>query len=165
MKELKAIFNRNDIPSIPIAMINSRINEYTNRQNTKEYLGSWLHQRRCIDKKLDEGFHVVVNDEEEDDQLNFLRNVANANIGKGNNFQSTEEMVEAELNLIKSGEPDILSRVPSQKLSVLIHRKNAAIKKEKRRREKELLKSQMDSQEMENEEDQMLEIMRLENGN
>lgn len=86
-----------------------------------------------------------MNDEEEDDQLNFLRNVANANIGKGNNFQSTEEMVEAELNLIKSGEPDILSRVPSQKLSVLIHRKNAAIKKEKRRREKELLKSQMDS--------------------
>ena len=74
IKELKTIFQRNDIPNIPIAKINSRINEYTNRQNTKEYLGSWLHQRRCIDKKLDEGFHVVVNDGTEDDPLHFLRN-------------------------------------------------------------------------------------------
>lgn len=46
IKELVAIFQRNDIPNIPIAQINSRINEYTNRQNTKEYLTSWLHQRR-----------------------------------------------------------------------------------------------------------------------
>lgn len=48
----------------------------------------------------------------------------------------------------------MLSRVPSQKLSVLIRRKNTIIKKEKRRKEKEeqLLKSQMDSEELENEE-------------
>lgn len=43
------------------------------------------------------------------------------------------------------GEPEILSRIPSQKLSVLIHRKNAAMRKEKRLLEKEFLKSQLDS--------------------
>ena len=35
----------------------------------------------------------------------------------------------------------VINRVPSQKLSVLIHRKNQALRKEKRMREKELLRS------------------------
>ncbi len=55
-KELKAIYNRDDIPAIPLATINSRINEHYNRQNTKEYLNSWTYQRRLIEKKLDEGY-------------------------------------------------------------------------------------------------------------
>ena len=31
IKELRAIFSRNDIPDIPVAKINNRINEYTQR--------------------------------------------------------------------------------------------------------------------------------------
>ena len=114
-----------------------------NQQNTKEYLSSWLHQRRCIDKKLDEGYQVVVNDGTEDDPLHFLRNLGNN--GKAHTLQSgalhTGEDLLAEGEMPISRDLDILSRVPSQKLSTLIKRKNNAIKKEKRRREKEILMS------------------------
>jgi len=48
-------------------MINSRINEHYNRQNTKEYLTSWVYQRRQIEKKLDDGYYVSVDEEYQDD--------------------------------------------------------------------------------------------------
>ena len=107
---------------------------------------------------------MVVNDGTEDDPLHFMRNTAGgaAPIGRGNTIHSVvggDILPDGDMT---NKDIDILSRVPSQKLSVLIKRKNTAIRKEKRRREKELLKSQMEKQELEEEENAMLELMKLE---
>ena len=79
-----------------------------------------------------------MNDGTEDDPLHFLRNAGNN--GVKNNLQSGAlqpgEDFLADGDMPFSKDLDILSRVPSQKLSVLIKRKNTAIKKEKRKRDK-----------------------------
>ena len=45
-KEVKHIYNRNDIKRPPLKVITARINEHYRKQNTKEYLSSWLYERR-----------------------------------------------------------------------------------------------------------------------
>ena len=62
IREINNIYNSNETKTMPMAVINSRINEYQNRQNTKEYLNSFLCHRRRIEKKLDEGYKIVLND-------------------------------------------------------------------------------------------------------
>ena len=65
IREINNIYNSNETKTMPMAVINSRINEYQNRQNTKEYLSSFLCHRRRIEKKLDEGYKIVLNDPNE----------------------------------------------------------------------------------------------------
>jgi len=40
---IREIYERTDIETPPMAVINSRINEYFTKQNTKEYINSFLH--------------------------------------------------------------------------------------------------------------------------
>ena len=62
IKEITNIYNSNDIDTPPMAVINKRLNEYQNRQNTKEYLNSFLCHRRMVERKLDEGYKIVITD-------------------------------------------------------------------------------------------------------
>lgn len=107
----------------------------------------------------------MINDgtEEEDDQQRFLRSVAtnNASPPHGAQHRGDENKADGE-----KGQINVLNRVPSQKLSVLIKRKNTAMKKERRRLEKEqLLKSQMDSENLDDEDVQMApDLLRLNSG-
>ena len=64
-KEVKHIYNRNDIKRPPLKVITARINEHYRKQNTKEYLSSWLYERRQIEKMLDEGYQIVVGDDQD----------------------------------------------------------------------------------------------------
>ena len=69
-KELAHIYDMTEVDAPPMAVINSRINEYFERQNTKEYLKSFLHYRRGIEAKLDEGYKIVRHEPKEiDEQL------------------------------------------------------------------------------------------------
>lgn len=140
IKELVGIYRMNKVPGPPMATINARINEHTERQNKKEYLNSWLNRRRNVEQKLEEGYVICYNDNLDRKESLLM---AQSTVRVGELAKSTQEDGKT-----ASGEPEVLSRVPSQKLSTIIHRKNTIIRKEKRKLEKELMRSQMDQLEM-----------------
>ena len=112
--ELSMIYDRTDIDAPPMAVINSRINDYFERQNTKEYLRSFLHFRRGLEAKLNEGYKIVRHDPNKvEKQLSKL----NAKNDLGAAVDEADRTTA--LN-------DTLSRVPSQKLSTYIRRRNNA---------------------------------------
>lgn len=92
---------------------------------------------------LEEGYHVHVDSE-------ALKNPRLSTIGgstaRGPGGEASIEGLEGGMH----NSLDILSRVPSQKLSVLIRRKNTLARKERRRKEKqERMRSEMEAEERE----------------
>ena len=97
-----------------MAVINSRINEHHVRQNKKEYLNSFLHQRRQLEEKLDQGYKVVLNDVP-DYNDRFLSSFN----GQKDGVDSMDEL----------DEQHQLETVPSHKLSTYIRRRNTMRRK------------------------------------
>ena len=69
-KQFEIHYNRMQVEKIAgpkMADLNSYIDEFTAKSETKEYQQSFLHFRRNIDRLLDAGYHVI--DEEKEGHL------------------------------------------------------------------------------------------------
>ena len=135
IKELNTIRQRTDVVAPPVEVIDERIEEYATRQNTKEYLNSFLCMRRELELKFDEGYRICKQTKAQqalEQQKLMLASTQNG-----------PEQKDASVAV------DLLHRVPSQKLSTYIRRRNQALRRERRLREREaLLKSQDSSEEV-----------------
>lgn len=73
IKALESIYEQPRLVKPPMHVVNARIEEYVKRQNTKEYLNSFLYLRRRIETLIDEGYHVKMHDPKE---RNYLQSFA-----------------------------------------------------------------------------------------
>jgi len=105
IKELVGIYRMNAVQGPPMATINARINEHTERQNKKEYLNSWLNRRRNVEQKLEEGYVICYN-ENLDRKESLL--MAQSTVRAAELAKSTQEDGKT-----ANGETEVLSRVPS----------------------------------------------------
>lgn len=122
------------LPGPKMAEINGYIDEYTAKCETKEYAESFLHFRRNIERLFDDGYRVV--DEEKDGHLYQMTNLLSP-IEKMV-LEREREKTQIESGLATSRDGTIervpqLIKVPSQKLSTLIKRRNTKIKNESKK--------------------------------
>lgn len=126
------------IKGLPTAKINALIDNHTKKQFTKQYLESFEFERLRIEKLIDEGYRVVRGPD-------ALVNDALRQLSYRYDQDASKEQTSVEGTAVQDNQ--VLSRVPSQKLSTLIRRKNKELKrkiKEQEQMQERLARSERD---------------------